>query len=45
MKFDENHESLVRKDGVCDPSDEIPPKAIRRMGVGFHPPIEDPLVA
>ena len=44
VKFDENHESLVRQDGVCDPSDEIPPKAIGRMGVGFHLPIEDPLM-
>ncbi|WP_228393686.1 hypothetical protein, partial [Pseudomonas helleri] len=44
VKFDENHESLVRQDGVCYPSDEIPPKAIRIMGVGFHLPIEDPLV-
>ena len=45
VKFDENHESLVRQDGVCDPSDEIPPKAIRRMVVGFFRPIEEHLMA
>ena len=45
VEFDEDHESLVRQDGVHDPSDEIPPQAIRRMGVGFFHPIEDPLMA
>ena len=29
----------------CDVSDEIPPQAIIRMGVGYILPIEEPLVA
>ena len=30
---------------LCDVGDEIPPQAIRRMGVGHILPIEEPLVA
>ena len=31
--------------GVCDVGDAIPSEAIRRMGVGFFRPVEEPLVA
>jgi hypothetical protein len=30
----------VEQSGVCDVGDEIPPQAIRRMGVGHLIPIE-----
>ena len=43
--FDENNGSQVEQSGTCDVGDEIPPQAIRRMGVGFILPIEEPLVA
>ena len=45
VEFDENNGSQVEQSGTCDVGDEIPPQAIRRMGVGFILPIEDPLVA
>ena len=44
MEFDENNGSHVEQSGLCDVSDEIPPQAIRRMGVGQILPIEEPLV-
>ena len=34
MEFDENNGSQVEQSGLCDVGDEIPPQAIRRMGVG-----------
>jgi hypothetical protein len=43
MRFDENDGSHVQKSGVCDVGDEIPPHAIRRMGVGHLIPIEEHL--
>ena len=45
MEFDENNDSQVEQSGTCDVGDEIPPQAIRRMGVGHILPIEEPLVA
>ena len=45
MEFDENNGSFVGKVDVCDADVEIPQDAIRRMGVGFFHPIEEPLVA
>ena len=45
MELDENNGSQVEQSGTCDVGDEIPPLAIRRMGVGFILPIEEPLVA
>jgi hypothetical protein len=45
MEFDENNGSQVEHSGLCDVGDEIPPQAIRRMGVGQILPIEEPLVA
>ena len=45
MEFDKNNGSRVEQSGTCDVGDEIPPQAIRRMGVGFILPIEEPLVA
>ena len=45
VEFDENNGSQVEQSGTCDVGDEIPPQAIRRMGVGFILPIEEPLVA
>ena len=45
MEFDENNGSQVEQSGTCDVGDEIPPQAIRRMGVGHILPIEEPLVA
>ncbi len=45
MEFDENNGSQVEQSGTCDVGDEIPPQAIRRMGVGHLLPIEEPLVA
>jgi hypothetical protein len=37
--FDENDGSCVEQRGVFDVGDEIPPQAIRRMGVGHLIPI------
>ena len=34
VEFDENNGSQVEQSGTCDVGDEIPPQAIRRMGVG-----------
>jgi hypothetical protein len=45
VRFDENDGSRVEQSGVCDVGDEIPPHAIRRMGVGHLIPIEEPLLA
>jgi hypothetical protein len=45
MRFNENDGSHVEKSGVCDVGDEIPPQAIRRMGVGHLIPIEEHLLA
>ena len=42
--FDENNGSQVAQFHVSDVDDEIPQEAIRRMGVGFFRPIEEPLV-
>ena len=44
VEFDENNGSQVEKSGTCDVGDQIPPHAIRRMGVGHILPIEEPLV-
>jgi hypothetical protein len=35
VRFDEDNGSFVGQSGVHDVGDEIPPQAIRRMGVGF----------
>ena len=43
--FKENDGSRAEQVGVCDADVEIPQDAIRRMGVGFFRPIEEPLVA
>jgi hypothetical protein len=45
VRFDENGGSRVEQSGVCDVSDKIPPRAIRRMGVGYLIPIEEHLLA
>ena len=45
MEFDENNGSQVEQSGTCDVGDEIPPQAIRRMGIGQILPIEEPVVA
>ncbi|XP_073354653.1 uncharacterized protein [Aegilops tauschii subsp. strangulata] len=45
MEFDENNGSQVEQSGTCDVGDEIPPQAIRIMGVGHILPIEEPLVS
>ncbi len=45
MEFDENNGSQVEQSGLCDVGHEIPPQAIRRMGIGQILPIEEPLVA
>lgn len=44
MVFEENDCSHVGKVDVCDADAEIPQDSIRRMGVGFFRPIEEPLV-
>jgi hypothetical protein len=44
VRFDENDGSHVEKSGVCYVGDEIPPRAIRRMGVGHLIPIEGHLL-
>jgi hypothetical protein len=41
VRFDENDGSGVEQSDVCDVGDEIPPQAIRRMGVGHLIPIEE----
>ena len=45
VEFDENDGSHMGQVDVCDADVEIPQDAIRRMGVGFFRPIEEPLVA
>jgi hypothetical protein len=45
VRFDKNDGSRVEQSGVCDVGDEIPPRAIRRMGVGHLIPIEEHLLA
>ena len=45
VEFDENNGSQVEQSGTCDIGDEIPPQAIRRMGIGQILPFEEPLVA
>jgi hypothetical protein len=45
VRFNENDGSHVEKSGVCDVGDEIPPRAIRRMGVAHLIPIEEHLLA
>jgi hypothetical protein len=45
VRFDENDGSRVEQSGVCDVGDEIPPQAIRRMGVGHLIPIEEHYLA
>jgi len=45
VEFDKNNGSQVEQSGSCDVGDEIPPQAIRRMGVGHILPTEEPLVA
>ena len=39
VEFDENNGSQVEQSGTCDVGDEIPPQAIRRMGVAHILPI------
>jgi hypothetical protein len=45
VRFDENDGSHVEQRGVFDVGDEIPPLAIRRMGVGHLIPVEEHLLA
>jgi hypothetical protein len=45
VRFDENDGSHVEQHGVFDIGDEIPPHAIRRMGVGHLIPIEEHILA
>ena len=42
VEFDENNGSQVEQSGTCDVGDEIPPQAIRRMGIG-HIPLRNPV--
>jgi hypothetical protein len=44
MRFDENDGSRVEQHGVFYVGDEIPPHAIRRLGVGHLIPIEEHLL-
>ena len=44
VTFNENNGSQVEQVGFCDVDDEMPHQAIRRMGVGFYHPAEEPLV-
>jgi hypothetical protein len=44
VRFDEVNGFFVGQSGVRDVGDEIPPRAIRRMGVGFFHPIEGHLL-
>ena len=43
VEFDENNGSQVEQSGTYDVGDEIPPQAIRRMGVGLSYPLRIPL--
>jgi hypothetical protein len=45
VRFDENNGSHVEQSCVCDVGDEIPPRAIRRMGVEHLIHIEEHLLA
>jgi hypothetical protein len=45
VRFDENDGSRVEQHGVFDVGDEIPPLAIRRMGVEHLIPVEGHLLA
>src|SRR3954469_2839006 len=45
MEFDEHNGSQVGQSDLNDVGDEIPPEAIKRMGVGYFLPVEEPLVA
>ena len=40
VEFDENDGSQVEQVGISDVGDDQPQDAIRRMGIGFHRPIE-----
>ena len=44
VKFDEHDGSKVGQVDLGDVGDEMPPQAIRRMGVGFYLPVEEDLV-
>src|SRR4051812_14117703 len=44
MEFDEHNGSQVGQSDLNDVGDEIPPEAIRRMGVDHFLPVEEPLV-
>ena len=44
MDFEENNVSQVGQVDVSNVGDEMPPDAIRRMGVGFFRPIEGHLL-
>ena len=44
VKFDEHDGSQVGQVDLGDVGDELPPQAIRRMGVGFYLPVEEDLV-
>ena len=44
MVFEENDVSQVAQFHASDVDDVIPREAIRRMGVGFFRPVEEPLV-
>jgi len=44
VEFDEHNGSQVEQSDLIVVDDEIPPQAIRRMGVGQILPIEEPLV-
>ena len=39
VAFDENNGSQVEQSGTCDVGDEIPPQAIKKMGIGHILPI------
>src|SRR4051812_24149438 len=45
VEFDEHNGSQVGQSDLNDVGDEIPPEAIRRMGVGHFLPVEETLVA
>ena len=44
VRFDEHNGSQVGQFDLGDVGDEMPPQAIRRMGIGFYRPIEEHLV-
>jgi hypothetical protein len=44
VRFNENDGSRVEQSGVCDVGDEIPPRAIIKMGVGHLIPIDEHLL-